>query len=746
MPLSDQLTTGNERFPLQYLKGVGPKRAAALASEGIRTPADVLALVPRGYIDRTAVGSLAQLQQRIRSHNVLLQGNAEELADVTQEVSVVVTISAIEEKRIGRNRRMLVARITDRSGATARLIFWNAIGYFSSVLAVGASYMVSGTPEYDQRWNTLTFTHPDLEKLDADDADNIAQGAVLARYPLSQKLRASGISMRLLRSVVDHVLRETLHDIPEVLPDALLAKRKLLPKAEAVKLLHQPTSLAEAEEARRRLTYEELFYFQLSLAQRRTRLRIPEKGITIRPKSERARTLLKKLPYSLTPAQRRVIHEIMADMEHGTPMHRLLQGDVGSGKTIVALLCMLSVVDNGYQTVIMAPTELLADQHYRNITRLLTDANVVVEQLVGAQNKRTRRDVLERIAEGSVNIIVGTHALFEAAVEYQRLGLIVIDEQHRFGVAQRAQLQHLARRSHEGGNIVPHVLVMSATPIPRTLAMSVYGDLDVSVIDQLPSQRKPIVTKVVFESELQQAYLFLHSQVQEGRQAYIVYPLVEKSEKLQLKSAVEHFEMLKTQVFPSLRLGLLHGQMLPQEKDDVMREFERGNLDIVVATTVVEVGVDVSNATVMLIENAERFGLAQLHQLRGRVGRGHHQSYCLLATKDHFQYHLKGMDSATERAKSAVRLRTMEETTNGFRIAEVDLQLRGPGDVLGTRQSGLPEFTYANIVTDADILADARADAFELIETDPQITFPHHTFVRQHLDSLSVQGVFQNVA
>jgi ATP-dependent DNA helicase RecG len=606
--------------------------------------------------------------------------------------------------------------------------------------------MVSGVPEFDTRWNQLTFTHPELERIEDDDAERIASGAILATYPLSQQLRSAGLTMRLLRSMVDQVLEGALANVEEVLPQELVRTRQLLDRKQAYHYLHQPPTIEQANEARRRLKFEELFYFQLTMAQRHADHRRPQNGVPMVAKSPAARALVERLPFQLTPAQRRVIHEIVADMTSGSPMNRLLQGDVGSGKTIVALLCMLNAVDNGCQAVIMAPTEILAEQHWRGISKWLEGSGVVVEQLVGGQNRRARKESLERISSGQAHIIVGTHALFEAEVNYHKLGLVVIDEQHRFGVAQRAELQKLGRQSHLDADVVPHVLVMSATPIPRTLAMSVYGELDVSVIDQLPADRKPIRTKVVFESHLDQAFEFIRSQVREGRQAYIVYPLVEKSEKLELKSAVEHHEHLAREVFPDLRVGLLHGQMLWYEKEDVMKEFLRRELDVLVATTVVEVGVDVSNATVMLVENAERFGLAQLHQLRGRVGRGSQQSFCLLATKDHFAYQLRSNQAPNERAKSVVRLRTMEETTDGFKIAEVDLELRGPGDVLGTRQSGLPEFTYANIVADAELLTQARADAFALLNTDPTLEKPQHQQVRQHLAALRSAGTFESVA
>lgn len=743
---------------LQYLKGVGPARARALSAEGITDASALLNLVPLGYVSRSAVGSLAEVASRLQSPTLWATATSNDLQSVTREVSVIATVLQVGERTTGRNRKMLTATIVDESGTHARLVFWNGISYFSRVLAAGGTFVVSGIPEYDARYNQLTFTHPELDRIADSEEQQLADGTVLARYSLSQKMRSAGITVHLMRSMIDQVLEEALANIIEVLPDDLLTKHRLLGRADAYRNLHQPLSLRFAEEARRRLKYEELFYFQLHLAQRQSAHKAPGFGIVLKPKSPRARTLVEKLPFDLTPAQRRVIHEIIADMSGGTPMCRLLQGDVGSGKTIVALLCMLNAVDNGYQTVLMAPTEILAEQHTKNIKSWLSDSDVTVVQLVGGMSRKTRAEILSQISSGEALIVVGTHALFEAEVEYSKLGLIIIDEQHRFGVAQRAALQRLGRMSnvvdefrgkaqHQPvGSVDPHILVMSATPIPRTLAMSVYGELDVSVIDQLPANRKTIRTKVVFESHLNEAYAFIREQVHAGRQAYIVYPLVEKSDKLELKSAVEHFTQLSSQVFPDLRLGLLHGQMTSAEKDDVMMTFLRRDVDVLIATTVIEVGVDVPNATVMLIENAERFGLAQLHQLRGRVGRSEYQSYCLLGTKDHFRYQLHKGNSATERAQSVIRLRTMEETNDGFVIAEKDLELRGPGDMLGTRQSGLPEFTFANIVSDAPLLALSRSDAFGLIHQDPTLSESVHKIVKIRLEQLKGDGQYNIMA
>jgi len=449
-------------------------------------------------------------------------------------------------------------------------------------------------------------------------------------------------------------------------------------------------------------------------------------------KSALARRLIDSLPFELTKAQVRVLKEISADMELARPMNRLLQGDVGSGKTVVALVAMLVAVDNGYQAVFMAPTEILAEQHHTTLRSLVRDLPVSVRLLVGAQKSALRRDILEDVRCGSANIVVGTHALFEKVVVFSKLGFVVIDEQHRFGVMQRA----LLRRKAES----PDVLVMTATPIPRTLSLTLYGDLDVSVIDELPKNRRPVKTILRDETQKQAVVEFVRDQVRQGRQAYFVYPLIEESEKVDLKAATVHFEELRATVFPELRLGLIHGRMPAEEKDATMERFKRGETDILVATTVIEVGIDVPNATVMVIENAERFGLSQLHQLRGRVGRGADQSYCILLTTRWTAVraarggNLEAERLAVDQRRLAERrLATMIQTTDGFAIAEVDLQLRGPGDFFGTRQSGVPEFRVADILTDAAILHEAREDAFSIVDIDPHLARPEHRLLAEDL-------------
>lgn len=720
-------------LPLQYIKGVGPRRAEMLAKEGLITHADVIYNVPRGYVDRTAVESIADMLRRYRAPD-LWNGDASSAIKVTSQVTLVATLTGVRKMTVGKGRSMISATLQDDSGTSMRLIFWSGLSYYERFLKVGSTYVVHGVPQYDPKWADLNMHHPEMEEVDPEEIEMYRSGSILPRYPMTQGLKSAGITMRLMRSIAEYALEKGLSEITDPVPEHLRRQHRLMPQHDALRKLHLPMSIDEVNRAKHRMKYEELFVFEVHLAARRASRKRPERGLPMQPQSPRARAVMDALPYELTRAQKRVIREIIADMSSGTPMNRLLQGDVGSGKTVVAALCMLNAIDNGYQTVLMAPTEILAEQHYHSLSKLLEPlGNIGIAQLVGAQRSAARRHALEQIRSGAASIVVGTHALFEANVEYHRLGLIVIDEQHRFGVAQRKELRRMGQQSHGEQMRTPHILVMSATPIPRTLAMTLYGDLDSSVIDEMPANRKPIITRVVFESALGETFGFIRSQVRMGRQAYIVYPLVEKSEKIQAKSAVEHYEWLRDEMFPDLRVGLLHGQMLWNEKEEIMRSFLRQEFDVLVSTTVIEVGIDVPNASVMLIENAERFGLSQLHQLRGRVGRGGEQSYCFLATKDHFRYQVSRSQSSEDAMASVVRLRTMEQTTDGFQVAEVDLQLRGPGDVMGTRQSGIPEFRFADLIGDASIIAQARTDAHALLERDPQLGLPEHATLREQV-------------
>ncbi len=724
---------------LQYTKGVGPKKAEAFAKDGIYSPKDLVEYFPRAYIDRSVVGSLKALGVRIRQDSFSF-GDSDYVSYVSHsEVIVLCFIASVEEKQFGKNKKMLRLILADGSGGKAEIVFWSYVDFFKKKYKPGMQITVSGKPEIN-RYGTITFHHPEIEKFDPEDKELFTQGKILPVYKLTENMRKANIGNRQLRDIISNVLPSEIDNVREVIPDFLLDKYKLPDKKTAVWNLHFPEKSELMERSRIRMKFEEIFFFELYLALRQQGYKEIERAPVFNPKSKLARELYDKLPFQLTKAQKRVISEIADDMESGQPMNRLLQGDVGSGKTIVALLSMLIAIENGCQVALMAPTEILAEQHYHSIAQYFEGLNIEVVQLLGGQKKRQREEVKDKIISGQAKVVVGTHALFQSEVEYNKLGLIVIDEQHRFGVAQRGELRDMGKKSL-GENYVPHVLVMSATPIPRTITLTAYGELDVSIIDELPKNRKPIKTKVVYESQLQDVYNFITEQVDKGKQAYIVFPLVEKSEKMELKSAVEYYEKLSNEIFYGYKCGLLHGQMLWYEKEDAMRDFLDKEYQILIATTVIEVGIDVPNATVMLIQNAERFGLAQLHQLRGRVGRGTDQSYCLLATKDHFKFQIKKKDRSNEERHSAiVRLKTMEETTDGFRISEVDLNLRGPGDVLGTRQSGLPDFKFIELTNDVVIIQYARKEAFAIIEEDPKLLKPEHSLMKSRFSKEYKEG------
>jgi ATP-dependent DNA helicase RecG len=732
--------------PLFSMRGIGPRRAEALALAGILTASDVLKFYPRSYIDRTSVPSLRDLRTALVNAQQQ-DAFSEQNMNLHNEITVVAYVVAVRDRTFGKNRTMVSVELDDGSGVKAEIVFWNQSEYFKRIYEPDQLLAISGVPEY--AYSKIQFSHPEIDKIEPDDAELYSNGRILPKYRLTQKMKDAGLTMRVMRNLIASVIEQELPNLTETLSDELLEKFSFPDLCTAARQLHFPDSHETLAKARERMKFEELFFFEMLLAVRHNGTKTLDRAPAFSESSPTARRMLEALPFDLTQAQKRVLREIMADTRRSAPMNRLLQGDVGSGKTVVALLAMLAAIDSGLQCVLMAPTEILAEQHYNTIREYVAELNaallaespaeslgvspaearpITVVQLVGGQKKRQRTVVGEQTASGEANIVIGTHAVFQSAVEYHKLGLVVIDEQHRFGVMQRAELRKKATLSfspevHQNQHdITPHVLVMSATPIPRTLSMTLYGDLDVSVIDELPKNRKPIKTKVVFESKLPLAFQFIREQVEKGNQAYIVYPLVEKSEKVEAKSAVEHYEHLQHEVFPELKLGLLHGQMLWYEKEDAMKAFKNKEFHILVATTVVEVGIDVPNATVMLIENAERFGLAQLHQLRGRVGRGADKSYCFLATKDHFKFQLAKRENEIEQRKAnIIRLKTMQETTDGFKIAEVDLKLRGPGDFMGTRQSGVPEFVFADLTTDAEAVSLARREAFALIADDPHL-------------------------
>ncbi len=671
--------------PIQYCKGIGPKRAELLKKLGIVTVEDALWYLPWRYEDR---GNLKKIGR-------VSYGSYETVA------GRVVSADVAQTKR--RRVRIFELVITDGSGMLVGS--WFNQPFMKKAFREGQQVILSGVVKANPyRGGLPQMDNPDYEIIEEEEQDHLIHtGRTVPIYRST-----AGLSVRYLRSMMKAVLDSCGAAMQEALPDYLVRKHSLIPAAEAMTEVHFPAKEQDLEAlnrgtsaAHRRLSFEELFVLELGLALRKQGVSIEKKGIRFQYKGAIESELRGNLPFTLTRAQERVIAEIRGDMTAERPMNRLVQGDVGCGKTVVALIAALIAVENGYQACIMAPTEILAGQHFKSITAMASRLGIAVRLLTGRIRKKEKEALLAEIGSGAAQIVVGTHALIEQQVKFSRLGLAIIDEQHRFGVMQRSTL---TAKGYE-----PDVLVMTATPIPRTLALTVYGDLDVSVIDELPPGRTPVVTRLYFESRRREAYAFIEKELGQGRQVYVVYPLVEETEKSDLKAATEMASHLRRDVFPQWNIGLLHGRMKGDEKESVMGLFKAGEIHILVSTTVIEVGVDVPNATIMVIEHPERFGLAQLHQLRGRVGRGGHQSYCILM----------GPRMFAEEARE--RLTAFSRTNDGFKIAEEDLRLRGPGEFFGTRQSGLPDLRAANIIRDAALLEQARKDAFDLIQQDPKL-------------------------
>lgn len=665
------------------MKGVGPRRAALLERKGLRTVEDAVFFVPRRHEDRTRLTPLRALQP----------------GQVATCTGVIVGLSPPPP----RSAQPFSVLLRDESGfATAS---WFNAAYLGRVLRRGQRLVLHGRVV---RFRGATvLQHPDYEIVEAGEDESLHTGRLVPVYSTTE-----GLGQRTLRTLMWRLVDAFADRVPEILPEAVRTRRRLPPLGRALRDAHFPETEAARAAALRRLAFDDLLYLQLGLAILRART-TRARGIAMAPPGTLVQRLLATLPYRLTAAQARVWEEIRRDMAAPVPMHRLLQGDVGSGKTILAALAVLTAVEAGYQAAVMAPTEILAEQHFMTFRQLLEPLGVPVTLLTSAVRTAERRERRAALAAGAVPCVVGTHALLEDEVAFARLGLAVVDEQHRFGVEQRARLK--AKGEH------PDLLVMTATPIPRTLALTLYGDLDVSVLDELPPGRRPVRTVARPESKRREVYAFVREQVARGRQAYVVAPLVEESEALDLKAATDLARHLREAVFPDLEVGLLHGRLPFEEKDAIMRRFKAGAIHVLVATTVIEVGIDVPNASVMVVEHAERFGLAQLHQLRGRVGRGPWPSYCIL---------LHGPTLAEDARR---RLEALVATADGFRIAEVDLELRGPGEFFGTRQSGLPEFRVADLLRDAALLEAARAEAQAIVAADPELRAPAHRALREGL-------------
>jgi ATP-dependent DNA helicase RecG len=676
--------------PVQYLKGVGPRRAALLKSVSVQTTEDLLNYIPRRYLDRSTVTPISQLKPQ-------------------QSATVVGRVETAGFQR-GRKQRFTVI-LSDRTGYL-NCTWFHGLEYLPKRFQTGDTVVVSGTVTL---YHGKQMTHPEFEILSGEDDELIHTGRVVPLYPSTAELKKARLDSRGLRRIIKFALDNLEASIPEVLPPAVRSSHQLLTRQSALENIHFPETMQKAREARRRLAFDELFFMELSLALRRNRRLEKADGIVFPRANGLIRRLLDELSFELTAAQKRILHEIRADMKRKEQMNRLLQGDVGSGKTVVALIAMLIAVQNDFQAALMAPTEILAEQHYLTLRPLLDKLGVHANLLLGGMRKSVREKTLKAIETGRAGIVIGTHALIQEDVSFRRLGLVVIDEQHRFGVIQRAALRDKG--------VHPDVLVMTATPIPRSLSMTIYGDLDVSILGEMPPGRRPIKTLWHGDRQRERTYRFLDDQMERGRQVYVVCPLVEQSEKLDLKAAEDMAERLGGKIFPHRTVDLLHGRLPSREKEKRMRAFARGRTDLLVCTTVVEVGVDVPNATVMLVEHAERYGLAQLHQLRGRVGRGHEQSFCLL------------MASYPLSDEAKLRLKTLCRTNDGFEIAEVDLRMRGPGEIFGTRQHGLPELKVADLVDDVDLLRQARREAFDIVEKDPQLSHPQHEDLKDILQT-----------
>ncbi|OOQ60680.1 ATP-dependent DNA helicase RecG [Mucilaginibacter pedocola] len=683
--------------PIEYLKGVGLARAEVLKKElQIFTFDDLLKHFPYKYIDRTRYYKIRDIQPDMPH---------------VQVVARLLSKEIVGEKHTKR----LVAKAKDDTGII-ELVWFQGIKWVEKTLMPGKAYILFGKPGFFN--GSPQMAHPEMDLWGS--ANQQQRGALTLQpaYSSTKKLEQFTLDSKGLQKLIAGLLDQYAREIQENLPAYLLNRFKLIGRANAYRNIHFPNDAAQLNEATHRLKFEELFFLQLKLLKNKLSNNAKFKGNVFGTVGPYFNDFYhSKLPFPLTGAQKRVLKEIRTDTQRGVQMNRLLQGDVGSGKTVVALMSMLIAIDNGFQTCIMAPTEILANQHFQTISSLVGDGFVEIALLTGSVPAKKRRVIHEKLEDGSLKILVGTHALIEDKVQYQNLGLVVIDEQHRFGVEQRAKLWRK--------NVVPpHVLVMTATPIPRTLAMTLYGDLDVSVIDELPAGRKPIETLHYYENQRLRMFGFMKQEIAKGRQVYVVYPLINESEKLDLKNLMDGIEIMSREFpLPQFRISVVHGKMAAADKEFEMQRFIKGETQIMVATTVIEVGVNVPNASVMIIENAERFGLSQLHQLRGRVGRGAEQSYCILMT---------GPKLSND---GRIRINTMVKTNNGFEIAEIDMQLRGPGNIEGTQQSGVLDLKVANLATDQELLVLVRKCAEAILEKDPQLAHPENQLLNQNFQS-----------
>ena len=697
----------NLQQPITYIKGISVQRASLVYMElGIKTCEDLLYFFPFRYIDKTQFYQIKELQP-----------NSSEV----QIVGKITHVKSVAQKRGSR----LVATFQDATGSM-ELVWFKGQKWIKEALKINEPYVAYGKLNHFN--GSFSIPHPELELV--SEYKKKLQTKMQPVYPSTEKLTNSGVSNKLMRGYLQNLLQQTYDSIQESLSQEIIDDFGLMSKRDALLNVHFPKSQEHLAKAQFRLKFEELFFIQLQLIRKKLINKTKIKGFVFEQVAEQFNTFYhQNLPFELTNAQKRVLKEIRKDVASGAQMNRLLQGDVGSGKTIVALLTMLMAIDNGYQATIMAPTEILANQHYTAVSELLKNMNVTVSLLTGSTKTKKRRIIHESLEDGSLHILVGTHALLEDKVQFKNLGIAIIDEQHRFGVKQRSKLWLK-------NDIPPHILVMTATPIPRTLAMSVYGDLDISVIDELPPGRKEVKTVHRYDSNRLSVFKFLKDEIAKGRQVYIVYPLIQESEAMDYKDLMDGYESISREFpSPNYQISIVHGKMKAADKDYEMQRFVNRETQIMVATTVIEVGVNVPNASVMVIESAERFGLSQLHQLRGRVGRGADQSYCILLSS----YKL------SEEAKT--RLQTMVETSDGFKIAEVDLKLRGPGNLMGTQQSGVLNLKIADVVKDSKILISARNTAISLLADDPNLAKPENTSIKNAFSKLSkTSKIWSNIS
>ncbi|MBT7135107.1 MAG: ATP-dependent DNA helicase RecG [Polaribacter sp.] len=697
----------NLTYPITYLKGVSVQRATLIYTElGIKTCNDLLYFFPFRYIDKTTFYTVKELQPN------------------TSEVQIVGKITKVKSVAQKRGSR-LVATFEDATG-TMELVWFKGQKWIKEALKINEPYVVFGKlNHYNGRFS---IPHPEMEEVSA--YKKKLQSKMQPVYPSTEKLTNSGVSNKMIRTYVQQVLQQFYENIQESLSPEIIENFHLISKRDALLNAHFPKNQEYLSKAQNRLKFEELFFIQLELLTKKLINKTKIKGVVFKNVGAHFTTFYDNyLPFDLTNAQKRVLKEIRKDVASGAQMNRLLQGDVGSGKTIVALLSMLLAIDNGFQATIMAPTEILAMQHYLAISELLTSMDLRVDLLTGSVKVKKRREIHQNLEDGTLNILIGTHALLEDKVKFKNLGIAIIDEQHRFGVAQRSKLW-------KKNTIIPHILVMTATPIPRTLAMSVYGDLDISVIDELPPGRKEVKTVHRFDRNRLSVFKFMKDEIDKGRQIYVVYPLIQESEAMDYKDLMDGYESISREFpSPNYQISIVHGQMKPADKAYEMERFVKGETQIMVATTVIEVGVNVPNASVMIIESSERFGLSQLHQLRGRVGRGADQSYCILLSS----YKL------SEEGKT--RLKTMVETTDGFKIAEVDLKLRGPGNLMGTQQSGVLNLKIADVVKDSQILVAARNTAITLLQDDSNLSKPENANINRAYSVLSKNSkIWSNIS